>query len=621
MKRVRIIMILYVMVFLLAVYIKFLYSPPEPEPRSPIFVTFGDNEYVESIVLPENVKEGEFRVFIGSKVDLQSTQFNIDDFFNRENHSFLDRFRLSFKYKSKLYHMRFNGKLDGNSAEISLIAKQDMSLEYLKKVMSIKIENKEEKSEKKTIQRRGDIKRGEEIWKCSLKLGDILTFEFDQPSDMMDVSLNLWKKIDFKPANREIIDFKYKKDKNIEEEINPTYNFLTFDFFEEQVSIQKKERDKTVENGFKIGYVASIEPNLGVYYYVDIIKDKEEPDFFEPAHLTFEHETVPFRLTFPPSENWQDTGDWYVGSPYNSIISATNSITSYEFFRIQAGDEENLSGLKYINYLEGTNQKTLQFTVPRINTQADVFIFRAWHGNQPHELTWTVKARIPDFAHMPPIQPSIMEGKDKELYENFKNGTSDSLIYENRKILIFPQLIGISKQLRYKIYENKIEKISKKYDPNEIDVYTTTKGSGGGTLSLEVLSEGQVMKRLPPNNGASQIKIRRVPDDFIWSYKSFPSLEEINNDTKTVTLDFWVMDYFGEYTDPEYFRIEILRGNKIFESKFISRTEDRNNKSRRIKITGLDNLSDLQARVKMGESPYSGKIIDLTVGELIRIKN
>ena len=121
MKRVRIIMILYVMVFLLAVYIKFLYSPPEPEPRSPIFVTFGDNAHVESIVLPEKVKEGEFRVFIGSKVDLQSTQFNINDFFEPEgeNYSFLDRFRLSFKYKSKLYHMRFNGKRDGNSAEIS----------------------------------------------------------------------------------------------------------------------------------------------------------------------------------------------------------------------------------------------------------------------------------------------------------------------------------------------------------------------------------------------------------------------------------------------------------------------------------------------------------------------
>lgn len=593
MKRERIIMILYIMVFLLAVYIKFLYSPPKPIHRPEILLPT-DTTYPEKLIIPKRVDEARFQVNIGK-------QFIGNFSINKRNFSNL---RLTLDHNQKLYGMRFRKR--GRNG-ISIIAKQDLpDIE-----ISLNINN-----DPKPIDLEGK-KKGEEIFHFLLgNDGQETTIR------STDNELKLWNTIDY--GNNNIIWYR----KKIEDD-SESYSFDKLSFYLANEEVIRCDSGSD-ENLFEILYrerqpiTPGDEDNQQTQFqnifYTDIERiDIEEQDYFEPALIKIGG-VIEFDIITPRNGREDEL---YIGIPYKTDIS-TNVVIDEDvgltLFLFDNNQEHQLNeGSDYTLTKVDEDDKTNELRI--INNDIfrrgnNNFIIKGiYRGVQEDSNSWIVRAKYLGFSVDKPIMPAKMEEEEEDLFNEYSQPGHD-IVYENRNIIVLPTIIGANNPYIVQFDNNTavfIDENSKEigysvtYNPRERRTLRAKVRPGSGGRDIVLSSP------LLPGEENFRARVKSVPDEFeMVILNPFPGIEiPTNSMVDRFFAKIVVLDYFGERIPPDCFDVEINDKYRFINNNLtISKIEKEDGKLINyilIQIVSLKNYQSIRATVKLIKSPHHPK--------------
>ncbi len=604
MKRERIIMILYIMVFLLAVYVKFLYSPLKPIYRPEILLSIGTT-YTEKLIIPSRVNKATFRVNIGKQV---IGNFDI----NKKNFSNL---RLTLDHNQKLYGMRFRKR--GKNG-ISIIAKQDLpdmeiSLNINNEPVPIYLDGK---------------KKGEEIFYFSLTDNGRGTIESTYNE------LKLWNTVDYGDDN--IIEYRKKN----EDDSESFPEKLTFYLADEEVIeevISADSRIESDENLIEILYrerqptPPGDEDNQqtqseGIVineFYTDIERmDIEEPNYFEPALIKIGG-IIEFDI-ITPRDGRED--ELYIGIPYktdistNVVIDDDVGLTLYLFDNNQM-HELNRGSDYTLTEVDG-DDKTNELKI--INDDIfrrgnNNFIIKGiYRGVQEDSNSWIVRAEYLGFAVDIPVMPAKMEEEEEDLFNQYSQPGHD-IVYENRNIIVLPTIIGANNPYIVQFDNNTavfIDENSEEigysvtYNPQERRTLRAKVRPGSGGRDIVLSSP------LLPEKMAFRARVKRVPDLFepniLIPSPGIPIPATSNADN--FSTDIVVLDYFNERISTRCFSVEINRPQRFGKDLSISDQQD----SFLIQISNLRDYRNIVATVRARQSPHHpNEGIRLIIGNTI----
>ena len=628
MKRARIIMILYIMVFLLTVFIKFLYTPPSAVARTPISVFIGLDAQKRPYVATETVHFSRKIQAESYQVGLFKKSDEIRLSYDQVNSLKGDLPRVTIQRDADLLGFRLITVPSLTGVGLELVAKQDFVMNAeVRKMMEegLRIGDPSGSAARAlALSEEGEIRRGSVAGTATLAKNETLILKTkamakSEGDPKMERGLRIWPPalVEDKSIPLEV-RFERFKDGGDGNKERARFNKLSFDFSGEKIGISSESNttlDAEVENAFSMSYRAESEPPQGREYCVDITKKPNgsgtsSPDFdyFQICLLNFENPPGEFRVTYPPSSNWEDRGTlenpWTVGLPYNSLISATHAVQIKEFRR----GNENLMGS--ISELPNMGRTAYRVAIPRILAPKDQLVLKLDSPKGEQILTWTVVANQAKFAVDPPLLPVpyARGGAEAELFDLFRKNGKGNIVYETREIFVFPQMIGVGNNIEYSILEGNTTVIrNQRYDPQKIVTHKIGINTRGRDLKIQVYSNNQMI-------GAFSGGIREIPDEFFISVSSWQQFMR----NSQVSTSFSVVlrnAKFDELVSGEYWEVSSLLDS---DKKPIA-LNDQSLKWNKDKSTYDVMFSARKAgwlTIKIKKSPFSGRDINLVLPSL-----